>query len=235
MSFKSSLLNASTCLLELFYPKVCMACGTHLFTDEEEICKMCLRRLPRTGFEKHPDDNAISAMMWGRCEIKYAYALYVYRKGERLQQMLHSLKYRGNKPIGSVFGRELGRLIKKSDIHFDVLLPVPLHPRKMRQRGFNQSMVIAKGMQEILDTPIDVESIHRQVFSSTQTKKNRFERWKNVEHIFHLADSNLLKGKSVLVVDDVITTGSTMEAVVNKLSMIEGVSVSLATVGCALI
>ncbi len=233
MNIKSSILNASACLLELFYPKVCMACGTHLFVEEAEICKMCLDRLPKTGFEKHPDDNVISAMLWGRCSIHFAYSLYYYRKGERIQNLLHSVKYKGNKQLGYILGKQLGLNIKKSSIPFDVIVPVPLHPLKKLKRGFNQSEVIAEGMKEVLDLPIDVNTIQRRKFTSTQTKKSRFDRWKNVEDIFVLNNSNSQEGKSILVVDDVITTGSTMEACVNTLAQIQGAKISLATIACA--
>jgi ComF family protein len=235
MSLKSSVLNASACLLELVYPKVCIACGTHLFADEVEICKMCLNHLPKTGFEKHPDDNAISAMLWGRCSVESAYSLYYYRKGERIQSLLHAVKYKGNKALGHALGKQLGKNIKSSHKEFDVIVPIPLHPMKQLKRGFNQSEVIAEGTKEILSIPVDASIVHRRKFTSTQTRKSRFDRWKNVENIFTLNESSSLKGKSVLVIDDVITTGSTMEACVNSLSEIENIKISIATIACAVL
>lgn len=192
-----------------------------------------MKRLPRTHFENHPTDNTISAILWGRCRVFCSYSLFYYRKGERVQQLLHALKYKGNKLLGISLGRELGKSIKHSGFLFDVLIPVPLHPLKEQKRGYNQSEVIASGMQEILDISISTTTIKRSVFTSTQTRKGRFDRWKNVENIFQLSDSQSLKGKHILVVDDVITTGATMEACVNTLSAIEDVTISLATVACA--
>jgi len=233
MDFIGNIKYASSTLLDLFYPRNCASCGTHLFAGETEICKICLKRLPRTRFEYHPTDNAVSALLWGRCKVDCSYALFYYRKGERVQQLLHSIKYKGNKQLGVSLGREIGKSISDSNRIFDVIIPVPLHPLKEQKRGFNQSEVIAQGIQEILKLPINTSTIKRAVHTSTQTRKGRFERWKNVEHIFKLSDSQSLIGKHILVVDDVITTGSTMEACINTLANIENTSISLATVACA--
>ncbi|MCU4174687.1 ComF family protein [Carboxylicivirga sp. N1Y90] len=183
-----------------------------------------------------PDDNAISAMMWGRCQIKHAYSLYFYRKGERVQQLLHGIKYRGNKVLGTELGKQVGHTIKNNaPIAYDLIIPIPLHPNKKAKRGFNQSEVIANGISEVLQIPVDSECIYRNTFTSSQTKKTRFERWQNVENIFSLSNTTKLDQLNLLIIDDVITTGSTMEACVNTLSQSSCASISIATIACAAI
>ncbi|MCU4165325.1 ComF family protein [Carboxylicivirga caseinilyticus] len=233
MSISTTIKSASESLFDLFYPQNCVSCGTHLFKNEIEVCRLCLKRLPRTHFEKRPHDNVISALLWGRCKVEYSYALYYYRKGERVQKLLHSVKYKGNKKLGVLLGNELGKSILSSEQIFDVIIPVPLHQLKQRQRGYNQSEVIATGINEILNIPVNTSVLKRAVHTSTQTKKSRFERWQNVESIFNMNKAEELRNKHILVIDDVITTGSTMEACINTLSKIDGVKISLATIACA--
>jgi len=221
-------------LADLFFPPICTSCGNHLFKNEVEICQMCIRRLPRTYFEKRPHDNLVSALMWGRCKIELAYALFFYRKGERVQHLLYEIKYRGNDKLGVELGRQVAKSILKSESpNFDLIIPIPLHPRKKRKRGFNQAEIIANGISEILQVKVDIHSVFRNIHTVSQTRKGRFERWQNVENIFSVQDPSGLLNKHVLLVDDVITTGSTIEACVNKLTTLEGVQVSVATIACA--
>ncbi|MCU4155188.1 ComF family protein [Carboxylicivirga sp. A043] len=234
MSLTKKLTEVISATGELFFPPICISCGTHLFKNEVEICQMCIRRLPRTHFENRPHDNQISIMMWGRCKIELAFVLFFYRKGERVQYLLHEIKYRGNQLLGEELGRQLGVSIKKSDVcEFDFIVPIPLHPKKLAKRGYNQAEVIAKGISEILKVPLDVDSVIRNIHTSSQTRKGRFERWQNVEEIFKMTDMERLKNKHILLIDDVITTGSTMEACINQLTTIEGLKVSVASIACA--
>ncbi|MBS2213049.1 ComF family protein [Carboxylicivirga mesophila] len=234
MHIVANIMDALSTLGELFYPPVCSSCGNHLFKNEAEICQMCIRRLPRTYFEKQPFENQISIMMWGRCRVECGFALFYYRKGERVQQLLHDVKYRGNQKLGVELGKQLGKLINQSrPSEFDELIPIPLHPRKKRIRGFNQAEVICNGLAEALSIPVNSSDVYRKTHTASQTKKGRFERWQNVEDIFGVTNPEYLKNKHLLVVDDVITTGSTMEACINQLTAIEGVKVSIATIACA--
>ncbi|WP_439181986.1 ComF family protein [Carboxylicivirga taeanensis] len=236
MRIASGLVNAFSAISELFYPPVCSGCGGHLLKHEKELCGMCMRRLPRTYFERRPYDNQISALMWGRCRVEMAFALFFYRKGERVQYLLQELKYRGNRALGTELGRQLGKVILQVDKNeFDILLPIPLHPKKMRQRGFNQAEIIAGGLSDSLQLPVNTSNVYRNTHTSTQTKKGRFERWQNVENIFSVQHSEQLRGKHILLIDDVITTGSTMEACINELTFIEGVRVSVASIACAVL
>ncbi|MCG8580729.1 MAG: ComF family protein [Bacteroidales bacterium] len=234
MGFTKKLTDGLLAIGELFFPSVCVSCGTHLFKNEVEICKMCIRRLPRTYFEKRPHENQISILMWGRCRIELAFALFFYRKGERVQHLLYEIKYRGNKQLGEVLGKQLGNNIMKSGYTtIDVIIPIPLHPKKMAKRGYNQAEVIAQGMAKVLGIRVDVSSVIRNIHTPSQTRKGRFERWQNVEDIFTIIDDRAIRDKHILLVDDVITTGSTMEACVNQLTTINGVKVSVASIACA--
>jgi ComF family protein len=234
MQIVTLLVDAFSAVGELFYPPVCTACGGHLLKHETEICQLCLQRLPRTNFEKKPRDNQISMMMWGRCKVECGFSLFFYRKGERVQYLLHDIKYRGNQKLGSELGRQLAKVIRQADCTvIDEVVPIPLHPKKKRQRGFNQAEVIARGIGEVLEVPVNTSSVYRNTHTSSQTKKGRFERWQNVEDIFNINNPEQLVGKHLLLVDDVITTGSTMEACINRLTAIDGVKVSIATIACA--
>jgi len=226
--------NPFSLLNELLFPPICTVCGTHLFKNEVEICQMCIRRLPHTHFEMKPHDNIISALMWGRCKIELSYSLFYYKKEERVQELLYDIKYRGNKKLGNELGRQIGKSVLKSDVDaFDLIIPIPLHPNKQRMRGFNQAEAIAVGISEMLQIPINTYNVYRNTHTSSQTKKGRFERWQNVENIFSIRDDYDLKSKHILLIDDVITTGSTLEACVNQITAIEGAKVSVATIACA--
>ncbi|WP_185968876.1 ComF family protein [Carboxylicivirga sp. M1479] len=197
---------------------------------------MCIRRLPRTYYERCPSDNQVSILMWGRCKIEYAYSLFFYKKGETVQRLLHEIKYRSNKPLGTELGRQVAKTIAESQREeIDVVVPIPLHPKKERKRGFNQAHVIAQGISEVLCKPLIDSAVYRNTHTASQTRKGRYERWQNVENIFNVRAPEQLEGKHVLLVDDVITTGSTMEACINQLRTIEGVKVSVASIAYAVL
>ena len=152
-----------------------------------------------------------------------------------MRKIIHHLKYKGMKEVGYEMGKHFGAAIKQAQ-HFeeiDLLVPVPLHKNKLRQRGYNQSYWIAKGMGEIMNKPVETESIKRNVETNTQTRKARYERWENVEHIFKLKNEQLIRDKHILLVDDVVTTGSTLEACASALLKAENTKVSIATLGVA--
>lgn len=234
MSLTSYFSVVSNAVNDLFFPPICTSCGNHLFKHEVEICGMCIRRLPRTYAEKRPTDNMISALMWGRCRVLNSYALFHYKKGERVQKLLHEIKYRGNKPLGYELGRHLGKVIAKASPKvYDYIIPIPLHPKKERKRGFNQAEIIAVGIGEAMDIEVLTHCVYRNTHTSTQTKKGRFERWENVQAIFSLQDADLLENKHILLIDDVITTGATMEACIHQLATIKNIDVSVAAIACA--
>ena len=219
---------------ELLFPRVCYSCGAHLFENEHEVCNRCLRSLPRTGYEL-VDDNPVSRMFWGRVFLERAASVFYYRKGELLQKLLHRLKYKGGRQLGHVLGKQAGNILFQSGFtaSVDVLMPVPLHEKKYRQRGYNQSELIAQGISEAVKIPVVAHKLIRTVYTESQTKKGRFERWENVSSVFALKDAGQLDGKHVLLVDDVVTTGATLEACVSALKSNADIKVSIATIGCA--
>jgi ComF family protein len=223
-------------LISLLFPRLCYACGNHLLRNENLICTECYVLIPRTNF--HADENnPVAKLFWGRCMIEKAAAFSFYNKGSRIKNLIQSLKYKGIKEIGYELGKIYGRSLDASGFteNIDLIIPVPLHPAKMRIRGFNQSETISMGLSDSTRLPIDVKTLERSVISATQTKKSRYERWTNVEGIFRVADPQLVKGKHILLVDDVITTGSTIESCTNELLKIEGVRVSVVALAYAVV
>lgn len=207
---RSNFLNA---FLELFYPRLCLVCSDKLIATETYLCLKCQLHLPRTNFHTEPD-NPMEQLFYGRLPIERACAYFDFKKGSPYQKVLHQLKYRGLKQLGEYMGAQFALEIQDTKWiqSVDLLCPVPLHPRKERQRGYNQSYHLAKGLSEKLGIPVEREALIRRKFSSTQTKKGRYERWENVGTIFELRHPERVEGKHLLLVDDVVTTGATLEA-----------------------
>ena len=218
----------------LFYPKQCEACGKSLVSGEDVLCVTCLVDMPRTDYMKW-DDNPVAQIFWGRQQIEMATALFQFAKGSRYRKLLHKLKYKSKPEIGVFLGRELGVSLKESE-HFNNIygiIPVPLHTSRLKTRGYNQSEKIAQGINEVSDWPVINDILLRNKATETQTKKNKEERWKNVSGKFTLKNPERLNGKSILLVDDVITTGSTLEACVEELSKIKDIKIYLAVLARA--
>jgi ComF family protein len=220
--------------LSLLFPRLCYGCGNHLMRNENLICTECYVLIPRTDYHNIPD-NPVAQLLWGRCSIEKAAAFSFYNKGSRMRKLIHNMKYKGIREVGMELGIIYGHSLKSSGFTdgIDFIIPVPLHPSKKRKRGFNQSEVIAEGISMATGIPVDRTSLIRSTKSDTQTKRSRYERWVNVEGIFTLSDKEALKGKSVLLIDDVITTGSTIESCANELLKTEGIKVSVAALAYA--
>ena len=221
-------------LINLFYPTVCSACGDILMRDEETVCLSCRYLLPKTEYEKNAD-NPLAQMFYGQVELHAVTAEFFFSKTGKMQHLLHQLKYEGNKDAGFFLGQQLGESIKNAALFqgIDYLIPIPLHPKKEHLRGYNQSYVIAQGVEEKTKIPIMNDSLYRKTFTSTQTKKSREERWDNVKDIFDVKNQGRLIGKHILLIDDVLTTGATLKAAVMTLSNIENIKISVATAACA--
>ena len=220
-------------LLELFYPPLCVAFGRRLVTGERYLCLHCLEDLPRTRFHRDPENN-VAQMFWGRVAVEHATAWLFFRKGSRYQRLVHYLKYKGMKEIGDEMGRLFGSELKGTPFEgAEWVVPLPLHPRRERRRGYNQSEWIARGMASVLGIPLSAGNLVRSRFTSTQTRKNRFERWQNVEGIFTVLHPEMFAGRHLLVVDDVVTTGATLEAAAGTLLAAGASKVSVATLACA--
>jgi len=192
--------------------------------------------IPRTNFHLKAE-NPAARLFWGRCMIERAAAFSFYTRDSRIRKLIHQMKYKGVREVGFELGRIYALSLRESQFldGMDLLIPVPLHPSKKRKRGFNQSEMISSGISDVTGLTVDTKSLIRAGATKTQTKKSRYDRWTNVEGIFKVTESDKLKDKHILLVDDVITTGSTLEACTNELLKIENVKVSVAVLAFSVI
>lgn len=218
----------------LIYPRTCLACENLLYKHEEFICNYCYVNLPRSNFHLRADSE-LSRVFYGRVPVNAAGSFYLFEKSGRVQQLLHQIKYKGNKALAKQLGSWYAQSLKDVDqfSKSNIIIPVPLHPKKFKQRGFNQSEEFAKGLSETWNIPIVTDNLIRTDFTSTQTRKRKFERWKNVKDKFFLNDPFSLKNLSVILVDDVITTGATIDACYEALNKAEGLKINILSLAYA--
>jgi ComF family protein len=221
-------------LLMLFFPVNCLLCGKRLPTPREVICLSCELKIPRTGYTVSPR-NPVHMGFWGRIHVEQSTSLFRFEKGSSYQSLLHDLKYRGNRRVGMYLGRLLGHDLKNSSFaQCDVIVPVPIHPKRQRQRGYNQSEIIARGVADILQLPVEVKLLRRKTHRGSQTFMGRYERFENVLGSFDIAKkAPPMNGKTILLIDDVVTTGATLEACCQVLFRQYRCRVYIATVCCA--
>jgi ComF family protein len=222
--------------LSLLFPRLCYACGNHLLRNEKLICTECYVLIPRTNYHLE-NDNPVARIFWGRCRIEKAAAFSFYNRGSRIRHLIHNLKYKGIKDIGPELGKIYGMALSQSGFtrDIDLIIPVPLHPSKERIRGFNQSYLISEGISEATGVPVGAKLLKRKLKTETQTRKSRYDRWKNVEGSFSVEDPLSVRGKHILLIDDVITTGSTIESCATELLKTEGVRVSVVALAVSLV
>ncbi len=221
--------------VSLVYPNLCASCGSALNHGQDVICLICEAKFPQTDF--HLDsNNPVAKHFWGRVNLQNASSFYYFNKGSRIQHLIHQLKYKGNTDVGIKLGKLYAyKLIESESIkNVDLIIPIPLHYKKQKRRGYNQSDFIAQGVSEVLQIPYDKKSIVREHDNISQTKKTRFERWSNVENIFQIKDSESLKDKHILLVDDVVTTGATLEACSSLILNLPETRVSAITIACSM-
>jgi len=220
--------------LSLFLPRLCLGCRAHLVRGERVLCTDCLLSMARTDFHRKRD-NTLEQAFWGRCLVERAAAFSVYNRGSRIRKLIHALKYNGRTEIGRMLGELYGNILAESGFmtDIDMIVPVPLHPARQRQRGYNQSDYIAFGLSDASGVAVKKNIIRRAIKTGSQTKRGRYERWENVKSLFFVPDPEVVMGRHILVVDDVITTGSTMEACVNALHEAGEVKVSLVALAAA--
>lgn len=220
--------------LSLFFPNLCVVCSRKMGEGEKHICLECLSLLPKTNYHLQPG-NRLEEFFAGRIPFERIAAYTYFVKGGSVQHIIHELKYKNNPDIGSFIGQLCGEGMKGSDFlsSIDYLVPVPLHPKREKKRGYNQSMEICRGISEMTGIAIDSSTLVRIVNNPSQTKHSRFDRWSNVEGIFGLSDKKIFRGKHILLVDDIITTGSTLEACAQEILKVENSKVSIFTFGTA--
>lgn len=199
--------------IALFYPRVCVACHASLIKGEDILCTSCLSQLPKTAYHRI-SDNPVSNRLAGRLPIQFASAFLKFRKGGLVQSLLHELKYNNRPEIGVRIGHLYGQELIDSGMqnNFDLIVPVPLHASRLRKRGYNQSAKFAEGLSAALGTDWEESISLRVSATNTQTHKGRADRWSNVRSAFSVAAIDKVAGKRILLVDDVITTGATIEA-----------------------
>ena len=218
----------------LFYPQLCCGCGNPLQKGEEVICTLCRHYLPKTYYHIERD-NPIEKHFWGRVDIHRAAACYFFQKGSRVQHLIHQLKYKGKTEAGIAIGKIYGHdLLESVDYRtVDLIVPVPLHKSKEILRTYNQADLFSEGLSIAMSKPWSKHALQRIAATETQTHKTKFERWQNVGTVFKVAYPEMLAGKHVMIVDDVITTGSTLEACAQIILSIPETKVSIATIACA--
>ena len=199
--------------ISLFFPRYCLACSEALVKGEDILCTRCILDLPRTNYHLQ-EGNPIEERLFGRIPVKHAWAFLKFRKKGVVQHLLHQLKYNNHPEIGIALGKVFGKALFDSGFKeaFDLIVPVPLHQSRLLKRGYNQSSKFAEGLSASLKIPWDESISIRSQKTSTQTKKSRIERWENVKSVFTVAQNSKIEGKKILLVDDVITTGATLEA-----------------------
>ena len=221
-------------LLDLLYPKLCLACGVHTPPNEALLCITCYYELPETR-QLEQVENAFTEVFWGRVPITTGAALYYFTKSGRVQRLIHHLKYKHQPQIGEQLGLYYGRQLKKQQ-HFqgiDAVVPVPLHPTKEQLRGYNQAEAIGRGVALGMDLPLWPYALKRVEHTVSQTHKSRQARLENVQRVFQLGQAERLCHQHVLLVDDVLTTGATLETCATLINSVEGAQVSLATLAMA--
>lgn len=219
----------------LVYPKLCVVCNGHLLKTEKGFCFSCEQELPRTFDELNPAGNPASRVFWGRFPVEAAASCFVFTGEGKVQELVHNLKYNGRKDAGIAAGLYYGNELKNISpfLTADLIVPVPLHEDKLLLRGYNQAACFAQGLSEAMNIPWSDKLLLRLKATSSQTRKSREERWDNVGEVFAVSLRKKLEGKHIIIVDDVITTGATIEACVLPLLDIPDVKVSIVSLAAA--
>ena len=220
-------------LLDLISPRLCVVCGNRLAVTEETLCSKCYLYLPRTDFGHDLYENVMAKLFWGQMAIEKATALFYYEPHAETAQILYEMKYKNHPEIGVVMGRMMAKELMRSGLFegIDAIVPVPLARKRERQRGYNQSLELARGVSEVTGLPIANKVVRRTKFVGSQTQRGRWERNENVENVFELVDSDSISGKHLLLIDDVVTTGATIIACAQEMRKASNVKFSVLALG----
>lgn len=226
--------NIKEAISHFLFPHVCAGCGTDIISRENKLCIFCHEDLPRTSFHFH-SNNPVEKIFWGRLPVRHATAQYYFTKQSLMQRLMHRFKYKGDKDLGLFLGRLMGYQLEETNRfkEIDALVPLPLFSDKERKRGYNQAGLLCEGISAIIQKPVLKDVVVRTMHTESQTRKTRVERWLNMEGRFLLLNETAIRGKHLLLVDDVITTGATLEACGQVLLTGEDVTISIATLCCA--
>ena len=220
-------------LLDLISPRLCVVCGNRLAVTEETLCSKCYLHLPRTDFGHDLYENVMVKLFWGQMAIEKATALFYYEPHAETAQILYEMKYKNHPEIGVVMGRMMAKELMRSGLFegIDAIVPVPLARKRERQRGYNQSLELARGVSEVTGLPIANKVVRRTKFVGSQTQRGRWERNENVEDVFELVDSDSISWKHLLLIDDVVTTGATIIACAQEMRKASNVKFSVLALG----
>jgi ComF family protein len=229
LKFYDGIRNYLNAFLHLLYPQICFGCGTDQVEKNMPLCNQCIQDLPTTDFFSI-NENSVEKIFWGRVPVQSAGALLFFTKDSLVQTLITQLKYHHNKKVGILFGQLMGEAIAadKKFEQIDLLFPIPILHSKMNNRGYNQSQVIAMGIQQVWNRPIVDDVLIKRSWSNSQTKKDRKARLQQVPDLFFLQNPACIKDKHLLLVDDVLTTGATLEAAIETLMAGSPASVSIA-------
>lgn len=218
-------------LINLFFPKICLGCKNLLTDNEVNICTKCRNTLPVTDYHNF-EGNAMEKIFYGRSEINAATALLRYSKKGIVQELMHNLKYRGHEEIGNLFGSWLGYELSQSERfqNIDIVIPVPLHKSKLKKRGYNQVSKFAQELAKFLNTSCNETILLKSQNTKTQVFKKRFARWQRNNEIFTIKNGHLLANKNVLIADDIVTTGATLEKCCEIIKPFKPASISIACI-----
>ncbi len=218
-------------LTNLFFPKVCYACLNLLQDNEATICVDCRHDLPITNFHFN-NDESVKKVLYGRVNIENGTSLLRFEKKSNVQRLIHGLKYRGYEDIGFSLGNWLGNELKTIEAYknIDIVIPVPLHKKKLHERGYNQVTKFGQQIALALNANYFEDVLTKITNTKSQTKKSRFSRWKHSDELFSLNNTNIIENKHILLVDDIITTGATLEACASVLQQAKNIKISVATI-----
>lgn len=221
-------------LQQLIFPVLCHICREPLLRGEEHICLQCFYKLPRIRFIQ-PGHSPTEQLFTGKFPFEFAAAFLHYKKKEAGQKLIHALKYRNQRELGFYLGKIASQELKLHETceNIDLIVPVPLHPKRLKERGYNQAEWIARGIASVFPKPVDSKTLQRIKTTKSQTRKSVYERWENVQNTFHLTNTPYFEGKHILLVDDVITTGSTLGASAQTVLEASNARVSLFAIAIA--
>ncbi|MFD2543185.1 ComF family protein [Lacinutrix gracilariae] len=217
-------------IIDLFFPKVCYACYVHLQDSECYVCTSCRHNLPVTNYHLNAN-QAVAKVFYGRAKVEQATALLRFEKKSIVQQLIHNLKYRGYEEIGVFLGQWLGNELKELPTYqeIDIVVPVPLHKKKYKKRGYNQVAKFGQEIAKALQADYNDSSLIKITNTTSQVTKKRFARWQSNYELFTLENAASIENKHILIVDDIITTGATLESCIQVLNKAKNVKISIAT------
>lgn len=216
--------------VHLFFPHVCTGCGSDVLDNKHQLCLQCLSELPETDFFSQPG-NPVEKKFYGRLTVKNAGSGFFFTKDSLIETLVYELKYKGNKDIGFYLGQLLAKFLSENNrfAEIDMLVPLPLYKKRQQKRGYNQSAALCNGIASVWKRPVVEKAVIRNINTETQTHKGRITRWENMEGVFTVTEPSLIRGKHILLVDDVITTGASLEACGSEILKVSGAALSIAT------